>query len=86
MNRQQLAQQFARQEKKTGNLFFEGQVCYSYGRHFPIAVLRGSHAFYNSDSYSPSTSRQQSAIRNALVSAGFTITPRDTAELQAMTP
>lgn len=69
MNIKDLAIQFARGEKpkgRAGNVFYENSVIYSYGYHFPIAYIRGTRAFINSDKYSISTSRQQSYVRRAL--------------------
>ncbi len=55
---------------ESGNMFFEGDTIYSYGRHFIIAKLvRDRHgetvALFNNDSYSTSTSKHQSYTRNA---------------------
>lgn len=87
MNRQQLCEQFARQRKpegKASNLYYRGRVAYSYGSHFPAAILQGTRAFVNSDSYSMSTSRHMSALRRALESEGFTLTPRTTDEMRQL--
>lgn len=54
----------------SGNVFFEGNTIYSYGYHFPMASFietkEGLKCFINSDSYSPSTSKQQSFVRQAV--------------------
>ena len=52
------------------NLWFEGRVIYSYGRHFPLAYageIDGGRVFLlNADSYSVSTARHQSIVCNAV--------------------
>lgn len=52
-----------------GNLFAEGDVLYSYGRHFPLAVrrqsLRGTWYLLNGDRYSVTTSHHQSMTFSA---------------------
>ena len=87
MNRKELAREFAAQNKAKGKasaLYYVGRVCYSYGEHFPAAILRGTRAFVNSDTYSSTTSRHMSALRSALDSAGYTLTPRNTDEMRAL--
>ena len=87
MNRRELCEVFANRSKPRGKasaLYFDGPVIYSYGPHFPAAVIRGTRAFVNSDRYSPSTSRHMSAVRAALDRAGFTITERDTAAMKEL--
>ena len=57
---------------KTENVFTEGKVLYSYGRHFPMAFkLRDSQCLFNIDKYSMSTSRHQNATSMALQSKGW---------------
>ncbi|WNM66451.1 hypothetical protein SEA_CULVER_185 [Gordonia phage Culver] len=54
------------------NVFSDGDVIYSYGRHFPMGILirdgEGSirHAVLNGDTYSVSTTRHQGEVRAAL--------------------
>lgn len=87
MNAKELAAAFAAQQKasgKAGNLYFNGRVCYSYGPHYPAAIIHGNRAFVNSDSYSSSTSRQVSRLRSALDARGFVITPRDTEAMREL--
>lgn len=49
---------------KSGNIFFEEGVIYSYGYHFPMAVLLSSGSYLlNGDSYSSTTSNHQSIVR-----------------------
>lgn len=49
---------------KGSNIFSEGNILYSYGRHFPLAVRRAginkSYVLLNADKYSNTTSRHQS--------------------------
>lgn len=83
-NRKSLAQAFAAQSAPAGrasSLYFVGRVAYSYGTHFPLAViLQGEprRALVNGDKYSPTTSRHQSEIRYALARAGIEYVERDT--------
>lgn len=56
-----------RYEMRKGNVFFEGKVIFSYGRHFPMAVLLDNgYVAINSTRYSPTTSAHQSSMRNAV--------------------
>lgn len=51
-----------------GNFFFEGKTIYSYGRHFPIAVLTGENNHYclfTTRSYSVTTSKHIGYVRSA---------------------
>lgn len=87
MNPKECAAEFARQRKPKGKasaLYYVVPVAYSYGPHFPAAIIRGTRAFVNSDSYSSTTSRHMSTLRAALREAGFTLTPRDTDEMRAL--
>ena len=49
-----------------GNVFFSGDVLYSYGTHFPIAVRYKGKMLLNADSYSVTTSKHQSYAASAL--------------------
>jgi len=49
-----------------GNVFFSGDVLYSYGTHFPLAVRYNGKMLLNADSYSVTTSKHQSYAANAL--------------------
>ena len=47
MNRTQLAKAFAAQSlprARASSLYFEGKVAFSYGEHFPLAVITGHKA------------------------------------------
>jgi hypothetical protein len=50
-----------------GNIWFEGDVIYSYGTHFPMAVrLPGGFYVLNGDRYSPTTSNHQRLLFEAI--------------------
>lgn len=92
MNRTSIVRNFANcypLRGKASNLYYDGPVAYSYGAHFPLAVITTEPggprtATVNVDKYSPSTSRHQSAMRHALREAGYAITEADTAALKAL--
>jgi hypothetical protein len=61
------AQQVNRRQKRvrwTGdNIYCEGDVIYSYGSHFPMAVCLGDDFFLkNGDKYSVTTSKHQGVV------------------------
>jgi hypothetical protein len=63
--------QQTQQEGKSANVFFEGNRLYSYGYHFPLAIIltnkKGDKvALINDSSYSNTTTKQQSFTRAAL--------------------
>lgn len=68
----QVCHVWAQQTQREGygskkNIFFEGRTIYSYGYHFPMAIfLDAATVLLNTDSYSVSTSRHQSYVRNAI--------------------
>lgn len=88
MNRTQVAEAFASQSKPRGRasaLYFDGPVAFSYGEHFPLAVITGPKAAtVNASKYSSTTSRHQGMIRRALAAEGFTITEADTATMREL--
>jgi hypothetical protein len=50
-----------------GNVFFEGNKLYSYGRHFVLAeFIGGNTVLINDTRYSSSTAKHQSLVRSAL--------------------
>jgi hypothetical protein len=52
---------------RTGNVFFEGNILYSYGYHFELAkFINDETVILNDDRYSNSTSKQQAIVRSAL--------------------
>lgn len=85
MNRTQIAKAFAAQSlprARASSLYFDGPVAFSYGEHFPLAVITGpKSATVNKSKYSSSTSRHQSAVRHALKAEGFTITEANTDDM-----
>ena len=88
MNRTALCNAFAAQHPARGRasaLYFDGPVAFSYGEHFPLAVITGPKAAtVNVDKYSSTTSRHQGMIRRALAAEGFTITDADTATMKEL--
>ena len=88
MNLKALCNAFAAQNPARGrasSLYYNGPVAFSYGEHFPLAVITGPKAAtVNSDKYSSSTSRHQSTIRHVLTQAGYAITEADTATMQEL--
>lgn len=53
-------------ERCTGsNMFFEGNVIYSYGHHFPMAVKWNGYLLYNDSRYSVSTAKHQGYVLGA---------------------
>jgi len=72
MNNKKVGLLFAKGEEngKTPNLFIDGNVVYSYGYHFPIALrLKDNGEFryiLNSDGYSNTTARHKNIIKNAV--------------------
>ncbi len=57
-----LAGYYAGGKTPNGNLFFEKEVLYSYGYHFPLAVDLGSLYVVNGDKYSVTTSSHRSTL------------------------
>lgn len=55
-----------------GTVFFEGDVIYSYGPHYPLAVRApgksGPFFYVNKDKYSVTTSRHQTELLSAIAS------------------
>lgn len=68
----QLAHVWAQQSQdagrsNNGNVFFHGPTIYSYGHHFPLAhFFTDNIVLINGDSYSNSTSKHQSYVRQAV--------------------
>ena len=69
MNTAELFHRWANRTKpsgKSGNVFYEGPILYSYGHHFPLAVLTGRFSpdkteivLVNSRSYSTTTAKHR---------------------------
>lgn len=54
---------------QTGNFYFEGRTIYSYGRHFPIAVIDENDSnivYFTTDTYSNTTTGHIHAVRAAI--------------------
>lgn len=47
------------------NMFFEGNIIYSYGYHFRMAIKWNGYVLYNEERYSVSTSKQQGYVLGA---------------------
>ncbi len=75
MTNREIAQSFANGATKGRNgnqtIFIDGDVIYSYGHHWPIAVRQGRAALINGNKYSVTTSRHTSRIAAELSFAGF---------------
>ena len=92
MNRKEVCESFAAQcpaRGKASSMYYDGPVAYSYGEHFPLAIITTkpgavNAATFNADRYSPTTSRHQSTMRAALRERGYVITEADTATLKAL--
>ena len=53
-------------ERCTGShMFFEGNVIYSYGHHFPMAIKWNGYVLYNDEKYSVSTCKHQGYVLGA---------------------
>jgi len=88
MTNREIAQRFAKGATSgtTGNktIYIDGNVIYSYGAHWPMAVRVGSKAFVNGDKYSRTTSKQTGYVAGQLAIEGFETTYISKAELQKM--
>ena len=95
MNNHETAKAFAngtkaRGKNGTGSLWFEKDVIYSYGTHWPLAIVYRNadgdieRAYVNTDKYGITTSRHLSIVRYALHKASITdITFYDCETMQA---
>lgn len=88
MNRTQVSEAYARQTKpraRASALYFEGPIAFSYGEHFPLAIITGPKAAtVNIDKYSNTTARHKGMIRRALIAEGYTLTEADTETCKAL--
>lgn len=66
------------------SMFIEGDTIYSYGHHFPIAVVdrKNKTAEFNEDKYSVTTGKHKSKVRGALLMNGFKLKPSNTAKMR----
>lgn len=53
-------------EGRGSNIYFEGPTIYSYGRHFPMATIKGNDVFFTTRSYSNTTAKHLSRTRGAI--------------------
>jgi hypothetical protein len=80
MTRLQIAEAFANgaTKGKANSMFIDGDVIFSYGYHFPIAVrLNSNTAVFTSRNYSRTTSMHKGFVRRALETAGYTLTLKE---------
>jgi len=85
----EIAEAFAQGARAgTGSHFFiEGDAIYSYGHHFPIAVIKDRSskiAYFNKEGYSTTTSIHKGYVERALEAEGFKLELKSTEELQEM--
>lgn len=86
MNNRELCAAFANgaTSGKGSNMYIDGAVLYSYGRHWPLAIRRPDGAvFVNADRYSVTTSRHRTYAVAALLRAGLEIADRNAEEMRA---
>ncbi len=88
MTNRELAQAFAKGATSGRNsndtIFIDGNVIYSYGRHWPIALRQGNRAFINNDRYGMTTSKHTGLVSGRLAVEGFQITRVSKAELNEL--
>lgn len=72
------AHAWAHQHEPAGqasSLFFEGPVIYSYGKHFPIAMLSRDKVFFTDKEYSKSTGKHKHIVKGAVSHKTFVYVP-----------
>lgn len=81
MKNSEVAEAFANGETEAfgSHVFIGGNVIYSWGLHFPMAIRLDDGFLINKSKYSPSTSKHQYYVRQAL--AGRTIVMVNTLKL-----
>jgi len=88
MTNKQLAQFFATtafSSAHANSMFVKGNVIYSYGEHFPIALRSFDNtAYFNTDKYSKTTSTHQGLVKRALLSEGYTLIEKTTEQLKEL--
>ena len=57
----------------TGSIFFDGNIIYSYGRHFPIAKIVGNTILITTRGYSNTTARHVSMVHSAAMNTTMDI-------------
>jgi signal peptidase I len=59
---------------KGSNMYFEGKVIYSYGRHFPIAEFKPNNiVFFNKRGYSNSTAKHKNYVWRSIDRSIYTV-------------
>ena len=88
MTNREISQRFAKgaTSGRTSNktIYIDGNVIYSYGAHWPMAVRVGSKAYINGDKVSVTTSKQTGYVAGQLAIEGFETAYISKAELQRM--
>lgn len=76
----------ASQEHAThgGQMYCKGNVIYSYGEHFPLALFTSEGVFVNIDKHSATTSKHQGLVKYELASQGIEYKAKTTWELNAL--
>jgi len=66
MKNSEVAEEFYWGSKKSegSHMYVEGNILYSYGSHFPMAVRLKEGFLWNPDKYSQSTSSHQSCVKS----------------------
>jgi hypothetical protein len=70
-NTNEVAHIWANQKQDAGrnannNLYFKHQTIYSYGAHFPIATIHGDKVLFTLRTYSNTTAKHISKVRQAV--------------------
>jgi len=87
MNNRELCAAFASgaTSGRGSNMYIRGDVLFSYGAHWPLAIRRdGRNALLNSGRRSVTTSRHRTYAVSALVRAGFVLHDRTPEEMRAV--
>ena len=85
MKNSQVADAFrnGNEQAKTEHLFIEGNVIYSYGYHFPIAIkLNNRTLLFNADGYSQTTAKHKGYVKRTF--EGWTFISKNTHELREL--
>lgn len=83
MRNEQLVQAFANgaTSGKSSSMFIEGNVIYSYGKHFPLAVRNPTGFVINIDKVSVTTSKHQTLIKRHLAPINAQMTTAEIKEI-----
>lgn len=76
MTNEQLVEAFANgaTKGKSNSMFIEGNVIYSYGKHFPLAIRVSKGFLINTDKYSVTTSKHQKLVKRHLATIDVKMT------------